>query len=168
MKKHKAKCHICNNTMKTPQDQQPPSFCDTCGANLVNPNDETQVLFTAVEKEAGGVMASLVYIYLTTKRLIFVPEDDSGETASIVGGAVGGIIGAAVAGAIAGAVAGEQKKHIVSVPRADFASFGEEPTGMLKNKIRLTVNTSDGNAFGMTMSKKEAAKWKAAMSQRVG
>ena len=162
--KHKAKCHICANKMKTPQDQQPPCFCDTCGANLVNPGDETQLLFTAVEKEAGGVMAELVYIYLTNKRIIFIPDEDT-STASVVGGVVGGVIGAAVAGAIAGAVAAEKKKHIVSVPRADFVSFGEEPAGLLKNKIRLTINTNSGNAFGMTMSKKEAAKWKTAMSQ---
>jgi|GEM_PF-1171598 len=169
MKKHKAKCHICNNVMKTPQDQQPPAFCDTCGTNLLNPNDETTVLFTCVEKEAGGINAELVYVYLTTKRLIFTPDSDAGSTASVVGGAVGGLIGAAVAGAIAGAVAaaGEGKKTpIVSVPRADFVSFGEEPTGLLKNKIRLTVNTNDGSAFGMTLSKKEAAKWKAEMSRR--
>ena len=165
MKKHKAKCHICSNTMKTPADQQPPAFCDTCGTNIVNPNDETLVLFTVVEKEAGGVTGELVNIYLTSKRLIFTP-DSSGGTAGAVGGAVGGLVGAAVGAAIDAAVNSDKKKPIVFVPRADFASFGEEPAGLLKNKIRLTVNTQNGCAFGMTLSKKEAAKWKAEMNQR--
>ena len=166
MKKNKAKCHICANTMKTPQDQQQPAFCDTCGANLVNPNDETVVLFTCVEKEAGGITGELVNIYLTTKRLIFTPDTSGGGTAGAVGGAVGGLVGAAVGAAIGAAVNSGKCKPLVSVPRADFASFDEAPAGLLKNKIRLTVNTQSGCAFGMTLSKKEAAKWKAAMSQR--
>ena len=167
MKKTKTQCHICNDVMKTPADQQPPAFCSVCGANVRDPGQETRLLFTVVEKEAGGISAEMVRIYLTTRRVIFEPDADAGGTASAVGGAVGGLIGAAVAGAIAGAVAaaGDKKKHIVSVERNNIASLSEEPAGLLKNKIRLTLNAASGTHYGMTLSKKEAAKWKAELNK---
>jgi len=167
MKKIKTKCHICSDVTKTPPDQQPPAFCGACGTNLRDPNAETMELFTVVEKEAGGVSAELVNVYLTSRRLMFEPNGDDGGTAGAVGWAVGGLVGGLVAGAIAGAVAGDQKTPIISVARDDIVSLSEVPTGMLKNKVRLTAHIASGMGYGVTLSKKECEKWKSALNKPV-
>ena len=164
MKKHKTQCHICNEVTKTPQDQQPPAFCPVCGANM-RAGEEGVALSTCVEKEAGGVKAELVYIFLTNRRIIFKP--DSSGTGGVVGGAVGGLVGAAVGAAIdaVAAATSDKKTLVVSVDRNNIASLSEEPAGLLKNKIRLTANAANGMRYGMTLSKREAAKWKAELNK---
>jgi len=160
LKKIKNICHICRTTKKAPEGQPLPAFCDTCGANLANPNEEATTLETAVESTAGGLSSDLVWVFLTNKRVVFHAASSTGST---VGGAAGGLIGAAISAAID---ATKQAK-VVSVPLQDITSTSEEIKGLFKNKIELTLHTKDGGRYSMKLSKKEAAQWQSELSKHI-
>jgi hypothetical protein len=153
MGKKKTQCHICNHVIKTEKGEEAPLNCSLCGADLVNPGTETQSKRTVVQNEAGGVKANLVEILLTDKRLIFKEDGMSGA----VGGG-GGLIGGLIGGAIAGARAKKSDKFN-EVMLADIVSIDEEIFGLLKNKIKLTVHTKEGDTCSFVLSKKESEQW---------
>ena len=163
MGKVKTKCYLCGNVMKTASDQDTPEICTRCGTNLVDAM-EREAVFTAVEKQAGGVLSDVVYILLTNQRLVFFGQAVAGASG---GGLIGGAIGGAIAGAMAGAKTQSQPENYVSVPLTELASFTEEVAGLMKNKIELTVLDKSGRAYAMKISKKDAEKIKTELAKTI-
>ena len=159
MGKQKLLCHICGNLMKTAKGEEAPANCTLCNADLLNPATETQTHRTVVQHEAGGVKANLVEILLTDKRLIFKEDGMSGA-------AGGGLIGGAIGGAIAGAFSKKSDKFN-AILLEDIASMEEIITGLLKNKVALTVHDKNGNSYIFTLSKKEMEQWRPGLSKFV-
>jgi len=148
MGKTKTQCHICFNIMKTGKDEDAPSSCTLCSADLLNPGTETKTHRTVVQHEAGGVKANLVEILLTDKRLIFKEDGMSGA-------AGGGLIGGAIAGALS-----KKSDKFNAIMLTDIVSTDEEIFGLFKNKVRFTAHTKDGGAYSFDLSKKETEQWR--------
>jgi len=162
MKKFKTACHICLHTMTTPANEEAPCFCELCGTNVQQLNDEARVLDTTISTEAGGVKADVVYVILTNKRIIFT-GDKSNNTGSWIGWLLGGIIGGLIAGAISGAKG--SGKQLISVKFENMASLDVEyGTKLLNRNTRFfTIYDKDGNAFAFQPGKKEADDWENAI-----
>jgi len=162
MKKIKTNCHLCHFTMKTPENQETPSFCETCGTNLQNPTDEVSVLETTISSEAGGVKADVVTVILTDKRIFFTGEESGkGEW---FGWLLGGIVGALIAGAIS-----NKKRQLVSVKFENIASLNVEfGTKLLnKNSKIFTIHDNDGKTYEFQPGKKEAEQWEEELRKRI-
>lgn len=162
MKKIKTTCHVCHLTMKTPVTEDSPSFCEFCGTNLLDTNDEMGVLETTVSTEAGGVKADLVSIILTNKRIVFTGEK-SGKSAGI-GWILGGLIGGLIAGALS-----KSERQLVSVKFEDMVSLDVEPGTKLlnKNKLFFTIHDKNGKTYVFDLGKKIADEWEAELRRNI-
>ena len=152
MKKSKQNCHVCGHTMKTKKDQDPAQNCERCQADLTNPEAEMLKEATAVADGAGGVKADVVHIYLTSKRFVFIADNsDIGAGGGLIGGIIGGVVSA---------VRESKNTNFASYERSEIASVSDEITGLLKNKVILTITAKDGETYSMTLSKKDAERFK--------
>jgi len=168
MRKIKTTCHVCDLTMKTPGDQEAPSFCEYCGANLLNPSDETRALDSIyISTEAGGIKADVVTVILTNKRIIFTGEKSAEGAGSWIGWMLGGLIGGLIAGAISGAKG--DRRQVVSVKFENMASLDVEfGTKLLnKNSKFFTIHDKDGNSYAFQPGKKEAEPWEDEIRKRI-
>jgi len=165
MKKIKTTCHVCNLTMTTPGNQEVPSFCEFCGANLLNPNEELRVLDTTIGAEAGGIKADVVSVVITNKRIIFTGEKSS--KASSIGWLLGGLIGGLIAGAFSGSKS--ERMQVVSVKFEDMVSldvaFGTKLLN--KNTKFFTIRDKGGKAYVFHPGKKEAERWEEELRKHV-
>jgi len=151
--KKKTDCHICNNQMKTKKDEETPTICTICNADLVNPNSEIRIDITATDSvQAGGISAAMVMIILTDKRLIFHAEEGGEYVAG------GGLIGGLISGAISAAIDSSARYNEILL--TDIVSIDEKFVGLFKNKANITINTKAGEAFTMNITKKELEQWR--------
>jgi len=168
--KIKQKCHVCYDVTKRPKDAGPAATCKSCQADFLNTNSEVQEFRTVVQHEAGGIKSDLIEIILTSNRLLFLADSDTSNSGAIIGaaGAAGGLIGGAIAGAVMGASnavkEGSVRAGYVSIPRPEITSLDEKEVGLLKGKREITLSTTDGGTYVMTLSKKESEQFKGALN----
>ena len=151
MSKIKEKCHVCQNIFKS---EQPPEFCKYCGADLLNPlNESAQIKSIGIEYD--GWSGSLI---LTNKRLMFVKIFKVGG----VGGALGGVIGGIVNAAVSASMQSKGESLGLSIP------LGSIQTAEIAKKAFsrvLVISNNDGSQYKLPIPKKHIEEWKNSIIQ---
>jgi len=149
--------------MRTKKNEETPTNCTICNADLVNINDETRVdITTALTGEAGGVTATMVVIILTNKRLVFYADESSS-------GVGGGLLGAVIEGAVNAAVnAFVKSPKYNEILLTNIKSLDETVKGLFKNRVEVIIHTKGEETeetYKMTIRKKEMEKWRSTLLQ---
>ena len=156
MANQKTNCHICGNLMKASTGGETPAICTECNADVADVSTETLIHRTS-QSDAGGIKDVQVDILLTDKRLIFKKGNESfTKTVALTGGQY------AVA-----TMLNKRTDDFIAILLTDIASIDKKTSGLFKNKVELTVNTNDNNAYKLALPEKEVEQWKLALSKYI-
>ena len=158
MPKVKTKCHICYTINKS---ENPPEYCKSCGADLINSEYETVQKSTVYTENYTGNSGWCGSLILTNRRLIFVMVN---QIDKVVGGAMGGIINTV--------------KNIVDTENFISARGDRLNMSLLPGTIQsveigesklfkhtLLIQGKDGIQYELEVPKKEKEEWKEAIIQ---
>ncbi|MFP3153520.1 hypothetical protein LQZ18_03665 [Lachnospiraceae bacterium ZAX-1] len=156
----KVKCHICEHVNES--ENQRPTFCIRCGADLANPEVETKIMehtnartgtyatsdkFSDIRKEA--------FIYLTNRRVIVIPA-----TVDFYGLNLAGALTAVGAKMLYSKLTSGQSS-LISIPLENIKVVRDGKFGLLVKA--LIIETNDGEIVKMTVSKQN--EWKDAITK---
>ena len=136
-------CHVCGTGIEIEERKETPTHCRLCDTDLINQNAETRILLTVVRKEAAGIRAGLIVIYLTDKRLAFMQGDNAEKL--LEDGPAAAFI--------------KKTNHIVSIPLKTITSVDTESRGLFRGKMRINVHTNDDRTYSMTLPKRVGTRW---------
>jgi len=126
--KQSAYCHICSAKIRFRKGESLPPACPACGADLENPFSETLRDVISCEHLKGALGIGTGEMYITDKRLFWMPrkDEDSGNI-------------------LVGAITGKNADKVsVNIPLGEIERIGDCKKLL---RIGITVYTKNGEGF---------------------